>query len=182
MVPRITVRPPLTKVVSVVRIPVDRNAVLQPHADGGGDRLGMFKMIRCLALGAVLGTVLLLTGSAREECAAQGDGVTGLPPPPGGAACWDTNANGLCDPEQEDRTRDGRCDEFDCPRGPQEDPNSPPPPPPGSGSACWDSNANGTCDQAQEDHNRDGRCDEHDCPPGPPEEEYLQMLQKGAKP
>lgn len=143
----------------------------------------MFETIRRCAPGAILGTVLFLTGSAFAEVPAQGGRDAVPPPPPGGASCWDLNANDACDPAREDRNGDSRCDELDCPPGPREDPNAPPPPPPpGEGPACWDLNANGACDLVQEDHSGDRRCDELDCPPGPAEEEYLRMLLKGAKP
>ncbi|MBI5490833.1 MAG: carboxypeptidase regulatory-like domain-containing protein [Deltaproteobacteria bacterium] len=86
--------------------------------------------------------------AATALAAGCGDDSTGLTGPPG-AAAWDLNENGTCDPATEDTNGDGECDMTDI---------APPP-----GVSCWDLDESGTCDLATEDTNDDGACDVLDC-------------------
>jgi hypothetical protein len=82
-------------------------------------------------------------------------GPEGEPGPQGnegpmGISCWDTNGNGIGDPE-EDFNLDGNFNALDCQNlpGPQ-------------GLPCWDLNGNGVGDP-EEDFNQDGDYDALDC-------------------
>ncbi len=81
-----------------------------------------------------------------------------------GLSCWDTNQNGVADPE-EDRNGDGVVDVMDCvgegtPGADGEDGQD--------GLACWDRDGDGVADP-EEDVNGDGVHDALDCqgPEGP---------------
>lgn len=84
-------------------------------------------------------------------------GVTGAPGSPGadGLACWDQNANGLCDVGTEDKDNSGTCTVDDC-LGATGLVGA-------DGLPCWDLNANASCDLGTEDINTNGVCDVGDC-------------------
>jgi len=106
--------------------------------------------------------------SAPPAPGAQGErGAPGLQGEPGpmGISCWDLNANGVGDPD-EDANGDGDFNSLDCQgvagadgadgaAGPQGDQGP-------QGLACWDLNANGVGDLS-EDANGDGSFDTLDC-------------------
>lgn len=97
------------------------------------------------------------------------------PIPDSGLSCWDLNADGTCDPE-EDANGDGTCDAADCqgeqgPKGDKGDKGEK-----GDqgdsgqdgakgdpGLSCWDLNENGVRDLPDEDRDGDGDVDVDDC-------------------
>ena len=76
---------------------------------------------------------------------------------PAVAACWDTNGNGVTDPE-EDVNGDGNFNDLDCPS----DSGTSGANAGGAKIACWDLNGDGV-GTAPEDINGDGNFDELDC-------------------
>lgn len=71
---------------------------------------------------------------------------------PSGAACWDKDQSGMCEPGSEDVDGDGTCSVGDCTGKVG-----------AAGTACWDLDTNSTCDVATEDKNNSGACDVDDC-------------------
>ena len=59
--------------------------------------------------------------------------------------CWDSNNNGKCNPDEEDKNGDGRCTPRDC-----------------LDQRCWDLDNDSHCDP-NEDVNGDNQCDTRDC-------------------
>ena len=91
-------------------------------------------------------TLISIASCSDDDCEDGIDGVDGI-------SCWDTNANGNADPD-EDINQDGNFNALDC-QGVDGASGQ-------NGTSCWDTNSNGNADP-DEDINQDGNFDALDC-------------------